>query len=368
MTPTGTAVAYQSASAAASPDKTTATLLDPALAPDAPRWERFKYATFLCASLCAIYTLPYYRSFLRRETVWALLAIFGGQWLGSLVMCLAGHDTLFADRAYWAVKGAIRTAQHFFRMALQANAGLMPEKLNLPAAERVSLLFWLVKVFFIPFMVNVVATQFAVLWPRYSQPDFARQLLTFEGFFFCWIICIEILDTAVAATGYAVESRALGNTVRSVDFTLTGWLAALICYPPFETVTSGYFPLDTSPFISFGSAWLEAGLRAVILTSMTLFACTTLNLGVHFSNLCHRGLVTTGFYAVVRHPAYTFKLITFAAICLAGANPARVLPLIVWAAIYVLRALTEERHLAAVDPAYAEYCRRVRWRFIPGII
>ena len=367
MAQTGTAIIHETGVALTAPEKGTAALLDPALVPDASRWQRFKYATLLCASLCAIYTLPYYRNSLRRETVWALLVIFGGQWLGSLVMCLAGRDTLFADRAYWAVCGAVRTFQHFFRVTTQSPTN-EPAGLKLPPAERVSLLFWLVKIFFIPFMVNVVATQFALLWPRYCQPDFARQLLTFSGFYFCWLVGIEIMDTAVAATGYALESRSLGNTVRSVDFTLTGWVAALICYPPFESVTSGYFPLDTSPFIGSGNSVFETACSLVVLVAMTLFTCTTFNLGIHFSNLCHRGLVTTGFYGIVRHPAYTFKLMAFGTLCVAGANPARILPLLVWTAIYVLRALTEERHLSAVDPAYSEYCARVRYRFIPGLV
>lgn len=34
---------------------------------------------------------------------------------------------------------------------------------------------------------------------------------------------------------------------------------------------------------------------------------------------------------------------------------------------YVIRAVLEERFLAAQDPAYAEYMRRTRWRFVPGV-
>ena len=41
--------------------------------------------------------------------------------------------------------------------------------------------------------------------------------------------------------------------------------------------------------------------------------------------------------------------------------------LIGWSAIYVLRAITEERHLLMIDNGYREYARQVRWRFIPGV-
>jgi protein-S-isoprenylcysteine O-methyltransferase Ste14 len=39
-----------------------------------------------------------------------------------------------------------------------------------------------------------------------------------------------------------------------------------------------------------------------------------------------------------------------------------------WTLLYVLRALTEEDHLKRVDGEYAEYAKRVKWRFIPGVV
>jgi protein-S-isoprenylcysteine O-methyltransferase Ste14 len=37
-----------------------------------------------------------------------------------------------------------------------------------------------------------------------------------------------------------------------------------------------------------------------------------------------------------------------------------------WGTIYFLRALTEEKFLMR-DPDYVAYCRKVKYRFIPGI-
>jgi len=34
--------------------------------------------------------------------------------------------------------------------------------------------------------------------------------------------------------------------------------------------------------------------------------------------------------------------------------------------IYTVRALTEERHLMK-DPEYRAYCKKVKYRFIPGV-
>jgi protein-S-isoprenylcysteine O-methyltransferase Ste14 len=37
-----------------------------------------------------------------------------------------------------------------------------------------------------------------------------------------------------------------------------------------------------------------------------------------------------------------------------------------WSLLYFLRAITEERHLGN-DPDYREYCKKVRYRFVPGV-
>jgi protein-S-isoprenylcysteine O-methyltransferase Ste14 len=39
-----------------------------------------------------------------------------------------------------------------------------------------------------------------------------------------------------------------------------------------------------------------------------------------------------------------------------------------WSAIYVVRALTKERHLLMIDNGYANYMKVVRFRFIPGVL
>jgi protein-S-isoprenylcysteine O-methyltransferase Ste14 len=55
----------------------------------------------------------------------------------------------------------------------------------------------------------------------------------------------------------------------------------------------------------------------------------------------------------------------------ASTNPWCLFPAILataaWSGIYVLRALTEERHLGS-DPDYQAYRSRVRWRFVPGLV
>ncbi len=89
--------------------------------------------------------------------------------------------------------------------------------------------------------------------------------------------------------------------------------------------------------------------------------------------------MSRGPYSVVRHPAYAAKnlawwigsLPAFIAWFSSG-NPRAalysVLAMAGWTTIYVLRAITEERHLLMGHNGYQEYMQRVRWRFIPGVI
>ena len=78
------------------------------------------------------------------------------------------------------------------------------------------------------------------------------------------------------------------------------------------------------------------------------------------------GLVTTGPFAVVRHPIYLGFLGVFVgyglltgvlALALVGAL----------GALWVGKTRLEERLLSDIYPDYAGYCARVRWRIVPYV-
>jgi protein-S-isoprenylcysteine O-methyltransferase Ste14 len=78
------------------------------------------------------------------------------------------------------------------------------------------------------------------------------------------------------------------------------------------------------------------------------------------------GLVTTGPFAVVRHPIYLGLLGVFVGYSLL----AGVLCLVATAALAGLwlgKTRVEERLLAAVYGDYRTYCARVRWRILPHV-
>lgn len=76
------------------------------------------------------------------------------------------------------------------------------------------------------------------------------------------------------------------------------------------------------------------------------------------------GLVTSGPFAVVRHPVYSGGLVLFLGYSLVASIPSLVLTVglgLLWAAKLGL----EERLLVGAYDGYAAYRRRVRWRLIP---
>jgi protein-S-isoprenylcysteine O-methyltransferase Ste14 len=178
--------------------------------------------------------------------------------------------------------------------------------------------------------------------------------------------------------GYLVESPRLGNQIRSVDPTFLGWAAALMCYAPFSALT--YFVLDAprEEFPQFADPTVHVVMNVLVLILLAIYTSASLALGLKASNLTHRGIVARGPYAIVRHPAYVCKNAAWwiGSIPIVAATWERSIAtslliigsIVGWAALYVLRAITEEDHLRSVDGDYDAYAAKVRYRFIPGVI
>lgn len=91
------------------------------------------------------------------------------------------------------------------------------------------------------------------------------------------------------------------------------------------------------------------------------FAATTIQL--------QRGqrVIDSGPYAVVRHPMYASSLLLMLGAPLMLGSLWGLAALAVFAPLLAARALGEESLLLAGLPGYAEYARKVRFRFAPGI-
>lgn len=78
-------------------------------------------------------------------------------------------------------------------------------------------------------------------------------------------------------------------------------------------------------------------------------------------------LITTGPYAIVRHPMYVGAIIMFYAFPVAMGSYWALVPLIPLLPIMIIRTLNEEEVLKRELPGYKEYCKKVKYRLIPGI-
>lgn len=273
-------------------------------------------------------------------------------------------------RFFRVLAGWIRHPRQIYRQRLS------PE-------DRVAVLSTLLKAFFGPLMVmslmifctSALANGSAIvqghLWQAGMKVVFDR-----HGFWFLMQL-ILFVDVLVFTVGYLVELPRLGNGIRSVDPTLLGWAAALMCYPPFNGVTSKLLGSQVSDFPQFDDPMAHMLLNGLLLTLMALYSWASVALGFKASNLTHRGIIDRGPYALVRHPAYMCKnlawwvgsipMVSAAFALSAWDGLVAAASVLGWTLLYALRALTEEDHLRGVDGEYASYAARVRYRFIPGV-
>lgn len=240
--------------------------------------------------------------------------------------------------------------------------------------EKTAVLAVLVKLFFLPLMV-------AWLFSHATQTVFHLDALIHQGNLFpngYWLLfnIIFLIDVGCFTVGYAVEHPRLGNEIRSVEPTATGWIVTLICYPPFNGATQQMLGWHASDYPAFSDAALQIVAAVAILSALSIYAWASVALNLKASNLTHRGIVGTGPYRWIRHPAYAAKNLAW----WVGSLPILygyaqrdvvdlaygVIGVIGWTVIYYFRAVTEERHLG-MDPAYQNYCAKVRYKFIPGV-
>lgn len=224
---------------------------------------------------------------------------------------------------------------------------------------------WGVKAFFTAFMLAIVPPGFG---------DFVRgdtsQVLSNPVALANWLITFMfVIDVAFATAGYLLALKPLDSHIRTANPSAAGWMAALICYPPFVLMGDGG-PLDYHPGTQGEASWslwfadqpvLLAVIGTVLVALTAIYAWATVTFGIRFSNLTHRGILTNGPYAFSRHPAYLSKnlfwMISTVPFLTTGSwvDAVRATALMgIVAGVYYWRAKTEERHLG-MDPAYREY-------------
>ncbi|MDJ0977089.1 MAG: isoprenylcysteine carboxylmethyltransferase family protein [Erythrobacter sp.] len=302
----------------------------------------------------------------------ALAALFGlGRWywegnylfaMHTLGYALAAMVALSVPYAIWLDRYMVepRDAAWHFGARLLGRDGWEAEPIKKHWRA------WLIKGFFGAFMISILPVGFAIVVE--AQP--AQIIANPVELGMLLVTLLFMIDVQIGTVGYLFTLRPLDAHIRSGNPFLAGWVAALLCYPPFAWGVFGaggvlnyevngakwdYWLMGSDTMLWLWAAWIVA------LTA--LYAWATFIFGIRFSNLTYRGVITNGPYRFTRHPAYLSKNLywwcfsmPFLAI---GGSPADVARncffLLCVNAIYYWRARTEEAHLLAEDAKYRAY-------------
>jgi len=100
-----------------------------------------------------------------------------------------------------------------------------------------------------------------------------------------------------------------------------------------------------------------------------LYTLSIWNLGKYFGVMTDKGLRTTGFYSIVRHPSYTLEALMFLCLALRGLSGWQNVcaALAVYVVLYYVRSEREDQFMGISNPGYVEYRQRTPWKFIPGV-
>ena len=225
---------------------------------------------------------------------------------------------------------------------------------------------WAIKGFFTAFMVSILPPGFANAvetdWSQvFANPVFAGNAL---------LNLMFVVDVQIGTVGYLLTMRPLDAHIRSGNPYLGGWMAALLCYPPFVWGFMGdggvlQYEVNTASwdFWFAGHTALLWAWAALLVFLTAIYAWATVAFGIRFSNLTYRGVLTNGPYRFTRHPAYLSKnlfwwcssmpfLVTSDSWTDVVRNTAFLAAV---SAIYYWRARTEEAHLLSEDAKYREY-------------
>ncbi|MBW4707773.1 hypothetical protein KX928_08240 [Roseobacter sp. YSTF-M11] len=228
---------------------------------------------------------------------------------------------------------------------------------------------WVIKGFFLPVMFAYLAANMPGLSARAGQmtegPVMAVAYLA---------KVMVVMELTIVVVGYTMTARLFDAHIRSPNGYLAAWVVTMICYEPFNKVTSGRIYARHT-----GQSWSDVigdyqllfwPWLVLIIASFFVWMWSTAIFGLRWSNLTHRGIITNGPYALSKHPDYvaksTFFWLTaapFLTAVTAWTAITATLALVVTNLVYFGRARMEEKHLSE-DPDYVAYALEMNRRSI----
>jgi protein-S-isoprenylcysteine O-methyltransferase Ste14 len=116
------------------------------------------------------------------------------------------------------------------------------------------------------------------------------------------VVFAYTIDLAIGLSGYVFASAGT-----SIQPRLSGWLVCLACYlpvmhhwPAFERVVLQEIQW---PHLNGSGALFLVGATTMVI-ALILYVSATIAFGPRFANLANRGIITTGPYRLMKHPAY----------------------------------------------------------------
>lgn len=230
---------------------------------------------------------------------------------------------------------------------------------------------WLLRGFFL--LINFFGAVWYVANLRANGlPDFHQN---FPGFITQLDLAIFGMIVLSILPGYIFASRLINTNLKKVDRTWFGWLINLSCYPPLNGAIFGawvlYFPSPEMTALYKGvPAWAYTtisnppvmyGVAVMIIFFALIHLWGEAIVGIRAANISSRGIITTGPFALTRHPIYVSKGFQWAFLYFPVLNAIGILNMIqsgilflLVIAIYVGRSLSEEK-LLATDEKYVQY-------------
>ena len=131
--------------------------------------------------------------------------------------------------------------------------------------------------------------------------------------------------------------------------------------------------LDIGRFQWSGLDIQFALLGFLFLTLSTILINWAMAVNPHFEptvriqeNRSHR-VISSGPYKIVRHPGYLAGILFTLSIPLIIGSVFTFIPVSIYAVLFIIRTLLEDRTLRKELDGYSEYVKRVRYRLFPGI-
>ena len=313
----------------------------------------------------------YYSNFLSSQTIKTIFILATSYTLfGLIYYIIIPSEKIKESKGSIIFKALARISKNAVHYIKNFNSPYK-KPLRMEHHEKTAILFLIVKIFFLPLMLNFFYENLNYIKENISIFKDPISLLSINAFntilFPVLVGMVFLIDTLWFSFGYSFEAGFLKNKIKSVEPTIIGWIVTLICYPPFNSIFNNYVDWYANDNIELSTLNLTFIIRLLLIFFLFVYLSATLALGTKCSNLTNRGIVTRGPYSIIRHPAYISKNLFWWVTIIPIISWPAVLSASAWSFIYYIRAVTEEKHLLK-DPEYVEYCRKVKYRFIPFVI